>query len=93
MHLAPNNDFCFMEEDFLRVLNEMNDATRHQGIYSDIWKKIVEPEGHEEVCQSLADGRLVWRVVPSVTTDRFKDIREYEENLFKDIDSSVFTKM
>ena len=33
---APNNDFCFTEEDFLRASNEMNDATRHQGIYSDV---------------------------------------------------------
>ena len=35
---APNNEFCFTEEDFLRSSNEMNDATRHQGMYNDTWK-------------------------------------------------------
>ena len=87
---APNNDFFFTEEDFLRASTEMNDATRHQGIYSDTWKKIKELEGHEEVCQSSADGRVVWKVVPSVTADVFKDIREYEENLFKDRQFGVY---
>ena len=40
VELILNNDFCFTEEDFLRASNEMNDATRHQGIYSDTWRKI-----------------------------------------------------
>ena len=28
---APNNDFCFDEDDFLQFRNNVNDATRHQG--------------------------------------------------------------
>ena len=30
---APNNDFCFDEDDFLQFINNVNDATRHQGAY------------------------------------------------------------
>ena len=33
---------------------------------------------------------MVWRVVPSVTADQFKDVREYEENLFKDREFGVY---
>ena len=72
---AQKNSLCFMEEDFLCTSTKMNDTTIHQCIYSVTWEKIVELEGREEVFQSLADRRVVWKVLPFVTTDRFKDIQ------------------
>ena len=86
----PNNDFCFTEDDFVRVRQEHNDATRHQGIYNDTWDKIQELVGHEEVCTNLADGSVTWKVVPNVYDDELKDVRKHEEYLFSDVKYNTF---
>ena len=36
----PNNHLCFTEEDFMRVTQEHNDATRHYGIYNNTWDEV-----------------------------------------------------
>ena len=41
----PNNDFCFTEDDFLEAQANMNEATRHIGVYNSTWTKIRELEG------------------------------------------------
>ena len=34
---VPNNEFCFTEDDFLQSVIGMNDTTRHQCVWHDLW--------------------------------------------------------
>ena len=81
---APNNDFCFTQEDFIQTKTEMNDATRHQGTYHDTWTKIKELEG-TTVELSSGRGDITWKVVPSksIEDDAFKERRQMEEYIEK----------
>jgi len=71
---TPNNYFCFTNNDFVEYLTQVNDATRHQGKYREVWNIIKVLEEHEEVSRSTADGKVMWKVVNKVTYDDFKDI-------------------
>ena len=62
LQLAPNNDFCFTEEDFLRVSNEMNDATRHQGRFIDAWKKSKSSKDTKKFAHQAQMGKSYGRL-------------------------------
>ena len=39
-------------------------------------------EGTEVHCKIYADGTVLWKVVEKVTTDKFEEVRKYEDDLF-----------
>ena len=79
---APNNDFCFDEEDVIQFRNNANDATRHQGIYTQAWEEIKALEGTVVQCKSSKDGTVDWTVVEKLTDGEFTEVRIHEEELF-----------
>jgi len=87
----PNNEFCFIAEDSIKIHNNVNDATCHQGTYAVAWKTINDLEGHEETFINRKDCTVVWKVVPShsVTRDDFSEVREDEEASATAINLSV----
>ena len=86
---TPNNDFCFTHEDFLEHYDNMNEVTRHRGVYKEAWDKVKILEGHKEVGKSSKDGQIVWTVMEKVSDDVFREIREKEVKLFEDKTFSV----
>ena len=79
----PNNDFCFTEDDFLESVTEMNDATRHRGVWHNAWKEIHELEGEEVVCQNAKEGKVPWKVIKECDEDLFEEARLKETNLLQ----------
>ena len=64
--------------------NNVNDATRHQGVYQEAWGKIKALEGTVVPCSSAKDGTVEWKVVEKVTKDDFAEVRESEEKLYNE---------
>ncbi len=79
----PNNDFSFTEEDFLEAQANMNEATRHIGVYNSTWTKIRELEGKVVECKH-ADGDVHWKIVESVEDDEFKERKKAEWKMYQD---------
>ena len=71
---APNNNFCFDEDDFMYFRNNVNNATRHQGVYQEAWGKIKALEGTVVPCSSAKDGTVEWKVVEKGTKDDFAEV-------------------
>ena len=76
--------YVFTNDDFIKYRTGTNDATRHQGKYKEAWAKIKSLEGHEQICNSSSDGKIVWTVVDKVVDDDFEDIRKFEDKKFED---------
>ena len=41
----PNNDFCFIEDDFIESLNNINGVIKHRSAYHNAWKIARDLEG------------------------------------------------
>ena len=41
-------------------------------------------QGHEQICNSSSDGKVVWTVVDKVVDDDFETIRKFEDKKFED---------
>ena len=87
---TPNNDFCFTEADFLEYQSGMNSATLHRNKHKIAWEEIKALTGEEVVVESSQDGKIVWRVVPSVLEDKMSKIVEKEIAHYNNKNNSVF---
>ena len=81
--VAPNNDFCFTEEDFIATQTELNDATRHIASRRKAWNEIKAMKGKVVCCNNAKDGKCEWTVVENVTEDVFESVQKQEEELYK----------
>ena len=57
---CPNNDFCFIEDDFFEQRNDMNDATRHQCTDQGAWSEIRAMVGEEMEVKNTKDSSIIW---------------------------------
>jgi len=79
----PNNDFCFTEDDFLELVTEMNDSTRHRGVWHNAWKEIHELEREEAVYQNAKECKVTWKVIKECDEDLFEEVRLKESDLLQ----------
>ena len=71
---SVNNNFRFIEDDFIPTQTKRNGTTRHQGIWNTEWTVIEELKGIVVNYKNAKDGVCDWIVAESVDEDVFEII-------------------
>ena len=79
----PNNDFCFMEVDFIETQTVMNDAMRHQGTHTTTWTAIKTLKGEVVDARNAEYSNRIWTVIEECNYDNFEEVREKEKALYQ----------
>ena len=84
-------DTLLVDDEELSDLNDPIDATlKHTNNLKEAWESIKKLEGEEVALNHTVDGKVVWRVVKSVTDDVFREIHEYQTSLIHEKNKFLF---
>ena len=82
----PNNNLCFIEDDVIESINNMNNATRHRSNYNNMWDEIKSLDIVEYVSGiNHTDGPIIWKVISSCDDDSFEETCKEELKSIIDI--------
>ena len=76
--VTPNNDFLFIEEDFIVTQTQINDALRRQSNRNTAWNTIQGLKGKAVEFNSAKDVVCEWTVMEYM----FEIVQQKEEKLY-----------